>query len=64
MCNIVLSVSPNTGAFQKIALIKVVSYYDCSVLSMSAMGFQKKFGWGWVDGVSSIQVYFRFLKFV
>ena len=30
-------------------LIKVVSYYDLSVLSMSVMGFQKKFGWGgWV----------------
>ena len=28
-------------------LIKVVSYYDLSVLSMSVMGFQKKkFGWG------------------
>ena len=31
------------------ALLKVVSYYDLSVLSMSVMGFQKKkFGWvGW-----------------
>ena len=27
-------------------LLKVVSYYDLSVLFMSAMGFQKKFGWG------------------
>ena len=27
-------------------LIKVVGYYDFSVLSMSVMGFQKKFGWG------------------
>ena len=26
-------------------LIKVVGYYDLSVLSMSVMGFQKKFGW-------------------
>ena len=27
-------------------LLKVVSYYDLSVLSMSVMGFQKKkFGW-------------------
>ena len=26
---------------------------------MSVMGFQnKKFGWGWVGGVSSIQVFF------
>ena len=32
-------------------LLKVVSYYDLSVLSMSVMGFQKKFRWrmgGWV----------------
>ena len=30
-------------------LIKVVSYYDLSVLSMPVMGFQKKFGrGGWV----------------
>ena len=28
------------------ALLKVVSYYDLSVLSMSVMGSQKKFGWG------------------
>ena len=28
-------------------LLKVVSYYDLSALSMSVMGFQKKkFGWG------------------
>ena len=28
-------------------LLKDVSYYDLSVLSMSVMGFQKKkFGWG------------------
>ena len=35
------------------ALLKVVVYYDLSVLSMSGMGFQKKFG-----SVSSIQVFF------
>ena len=32
------------------ALLKVVGYYDLSVLSMSVMGIQKKFGWrvgGW-----------------
>ena len=30
-----------------IYMIKVVSYYDLSVLSMSVMGFRKKkFGWG------------------
>ena len=28
---------------------------------MSVMGFQKKFGWGRVGGLSSIQVYFGFL---
>ena len=39
-------------------LLKVVCYFDLSVLSMSVMGFQKKFGWGWVGGVSSIQVVF------
>ena len=31
-------------------LLKVVSYYDLSVLSMSVRGFQKKFGWGWGVG--------------
>ena len=37
----------------------VKSYYDLSVLSMSVIGFQKKFGWGgWLGGVSSIQVFF------
>ena len=46
-------------------LLKVASYYDLSVLSMSVMGFQKKFGWGegWVGGVSSLEVYFGFLEF-
>ena len=38
-------------------LLKVVSYYDLSVLSMSVMGFQKKLDGGWVGGVSSIQVF-------
>ena len=43
-------------------LLKVVSYYNLSVLSISVMGFQqKKFGWG-MGGVSSIQVYFGFLE--
>ena len=31
-------------------LLKVVGYYDLSVLSMLVMGFQKKFGWGVVGG--------------
>ena len=36
--------------------------YDLSVLSMSVMGFQIKFGWGGVGvgGVSSIQVFLDF----
>ena len=34
-------------------LLKVVNYYDMSVLSMSVMGYQKI----WI-GMSSIQVYF------
>ena len=38
-------------------LIKVVSYYDLSVLSMSVMGFQKKNLDGGVGGVRSIQVF-------
>ena len=40
------------------ALLKVVGYYDLSVLSMSVMGFQKKsLDRGWVGGVSSIQFF-------
>ena len=31
-------------------LLIFFSYYDLSVLSMSVMGFQKRFGWGGVDG--------------
>ena len=43
-------------------LLTVVGYYDLSVLSTSAMGFQKKsFNGG---GVSSIQVFFGFLDFL
>ena len=47
-------------------LLKDVSYYDLSVLSISVMGFQKKV-WmvgGGVGGLSSIQVYFGFLEFL
>ena len=45
------------------SLLKVVSYYELSVLSMSVIGFHKKIwmgvgGWG---GVRSMQVYFGFL---
>ena len=42
-------------------LLKVVGYYDLSVLSMSV--FKKKFGWGWVGGLSSIQFCLGFLEF-
>ena len=47
-------------------LLKVVGYYDLSVLSMSVMGFQTKFGWGGlvVGGVISIQVHFWFFDFL
>ena len=34
-------------------LLKVVGYYDLSVLSMSVMGFKKKVWMGWVGGMSS-----------
>ena len=40
------------------ALLKVVGYYDLRILSMSVMGFPKKFEWGWVGGVSFIHVFF------
>ena len=43
-------------------LLKVVGYYDLSVLSMSVMGFQKKVWMGWVGGVSSPS-FFYFLNF-
>ena len=44
-------------------LLKVVSYYDLSVPSMSMMGFHKKcLDGGWVGGVSSIQVYYGILE--
>ena len=39
--------------------LKVVAYYDSSVLSMSVMGFQKKKLDG---GVSSIQFFLDFWK--
>ena len=32
-------------------LLKVVGYYDLSVLSMTVMGFQKSLDGGWVGGV-------------
>ena len=44
-------------------LLKVVSYYDLSVFSISVMGFQKikKSLDGGVGGVSCIQFYFLFV---
>ena len=40
-------------------LLKVVGYYDLSVLSMSVMRLKKKLdGGGWVGGVSYIQIFF------
>ena len=45
-------------------MLKVVGYYDLSVLSMSVMGFQKRsLDAGWVGGASSIQVLFDFWNF-
>ena len=47
----------SSSLYHVYTLLKVVAYYDLSVLSMSVIGFQKeKFGWGWVGGVSSIQL--------
>ena len=46
-------------------LLKVVSYYDLPVLSMSVMGFQKSLDGGGrvLGGVSSFQFYFGFLEY-
>ena len=44
-------------------LLKVVGYYDLSVLSMSVMGFRKKFGWGvggWGELYPSLFGFFEF----
>ena len=40
----------NSVSVYRPTLLKVVGYCDLSVLSMSELGFQKKFGWrvgGW-----------------
>ena len=42
-------------------LLKVVGYYDLSVLPMSVMGFQKKFGWGFSGWSELYPVFFGFL---
>ena len=45
-------------------LLKVVGYYDLSVLSKSVMGFQKKkFVWGWVGGLRRIQFFLDLWNF-
>ena len=41
-------------------LLKVVSYYDLSVLSMSVMGFKFFLDWRWVGGVSSVSIFWIF----
>ena len=41
-------------------LLKVVGYYELSVLSMSVMGFQKSLDGGWVGGVSSVNFFWIF----
>ena len=43
------------------ALLKVVGYYDLSVLSMSVMGFQKK---SLDEGCELYPSFFGFLEFV
>ena len=43
-------------------LLKVVGYYDLSVLSMSVMvSKKKKMDGGWVGGLSSIQSFFELI---
>ena len=44
-------------------LLKVVSYYDLSVLSKSVMVSKKSLNGGWVGGVSSIQFFWDFWNF-
>ena len=45
-------------------LLKVVGYYDLSVLPMSVMGFTQKIGGGWMGGVSSIHIFLDFWNFL
>ena len=46
----------------KCVLFKVVSHYDLSVLSMSAMVSKKRLDRGWVGGVSYIQCFLNFFS--
>ena len=45
-------------------LLKVASHYDLSVLSMSVMGLQKKFGLGMGEWCEVYPVYLGYLEFV
>ena len=55
--------NPKLFCLHNYTLLKVVGYYDLSVLSMSVMGFQKKFGWG-VGGWGELYpIFFGFLEF-
>ena len=45
------------------ALLKVIGYYDFSVLSISVMGYPKSLDGGWVGGVSSYQWFLDFWIF-
>ena len=45
-------------------LLKVVGYYDLSVLSMSVMVSKKKFGWGVGGWVEIYQIFLDFLNFL
>ena len=47
-----------------IYIVRRCCYCDVSVLSMLVIGFllKKKFGWGWMGWVRSIQVYFGFFR--
>ena len=48
--------------FSVCTLLKVVGYYDLSVLYMSVVGFKKKFGWG-VGGWGELYpIFFGFLE--
>ena len=51
------------GYYTMCILCVNTSHYDLSVLSLSVMGFQKKFGYGWLGGVSYIKLFGTFFIF-
>ena len=53
------SIGPTMCILSVFTLLKVVGYYDLSVLSMSVMGFQKSLDGGWLYPIFS-----GFLEFV